>query len=618
MKSYPFIRTKWSNEHIMAAVLLVLIFYHLPQWLDNPMSIISFFVLVIFGLVIDAIASIIRYKRMWCCVSGGVTAAMISLLTKDIPLWGKLIGVALALILGKHLFGGTGKNILNPAIIGVMLILPYFGIPEKFFSPSLLLLPAILLGLVFLKIRPYSGVGFMLGMILAMVIRQELTIDNIFAYGVFFWGCLVITDPVTVSPNPVVGGVMGLLAGSLPLLVTESPVMIVFGVLAINLFSKDLAKILEKSSSVILSPRMRIAKVFSDSITNIEMIDLTKDSYTIDNITKDNSTKDNFTNDINTNDYNTKTNTKYHNPITKELILERLKANEVFGMGGAAFSTHRKIESTMAADTPEKHLIINGVECDPGLIHDEWLIHNHFKEICKGVELLKHCIQFSTVTLAVKHREGLSEDHFRIHQVRDLYPVGAERVLIKEVLGKVIPMERIPAKEGILVLNIQTAYAISQSVLSNKKITTRYITVANLREKTAKVVKIDLGMKLQDIIEAVFPGAITILAGGGMMQARLVEEDAVTDPYVNFVATGMLPNYKESPQCSGCGNCSRNCPCSLPVKRIADFVDQKKLEETVKLRVKECISCGSCSYTCLAGNNLSAKVKYAKEAQADE
>jgi Na+-translocating ferredoxin:NAD+ oxidoreductase RnfC subunit len=52
----------------------------------------------------------------------------------------------------------------------------------------------------------------------------------------------------------------------------------------------------------------------------------------------------------------------------------------------------------------------------------------------------------------------------------------------------------------------------------------------------------------------------------------------------------------------------------LKVNVIADLVEQGKLGGMEKFHVTECIGCGCCSYSCLAGRDLASKVKIAKEA----
>ena len=66
-------------------------------------------------------------------------------LPPTIPLWMAAVGLAVGIILGKEVFGGTGKNIFNPAIVGrvflavtfpvhmaSMWVTPYSGFPGGF------------------------------------------------------------------------------------------------------------------------------------------------------------------------------------------------------------------------------------------------------------------------------------------------------------------------------------------------------------------------------------------------------------------------------------------------------------------------------------------------------
>jgi ferredoxin len=584
------IRTRLSNELIMAGVLLVLLLYHLPRWYEDPAGILRFILLLGFGLFIDAVASYLRYKRLWCCVSGAVTAAMISLLTPGIPLWAQLLAVAFGLVAGKQIQGGTGKNISNPAMVGMIVILLFFDLPNQLFSASLLVLPAVLLGLVFLYFRPFAGIAFMLGMAAAMLLNHELNLTNVLSYGVFFWGCLVMTDPVTVTPNPVIGAVQGFLGSFLPIYFFRSPSLIIAAILLINILSDEMMEIPDKKSKG-LRPRFRMPKLYQTDAAGAELLNLTGRDET-EGIAQPKE------------------------QLSAGEILERIRNNEVFGMGGAAFSTYRKLKTVIESDRKEKYLIINAVECDPGLVHDKWLLMNRFTDIQKGAELLGECVGLKEIHLAVKESGNLMESlQLKIDQVAELYPVGAEKILIKEVLGQELKTNELPAASGILVLNVQTVYAVCQAVQLNQPADTRFLTVADLNKKEAKVVRVKLGMKLQEVMDAVYPGTVNIYAGGGCMQVSLAEEDALVDRSVNFIATGRMPKYKESPQCSKCGLCIKNCPCGLKVRKIADLVDKGKVPEAVKYKAEECISCGSCSYSCPAGHNLASRVKKAKEAE---
>ncbi|MBB2184413.1 RnfABCDGE type electron transport complex subunit D [Lachnospiraceae bacterium MD1] len=584
--TFPLIRVKWSNEHVMAGLFLVLLLYHIPEWIEKPSRMGGFLLLVISAVALDALLTILRHKQLWCCVSGAVTASIISVLTPDIPLWAQLIGVISALILGKHIWGGTGQNPINPAIVGILVIHLMSRISDPVFSDTYLLLPAMILSLLFLCVRPFAGTGFLLGMIVALLLNHEFGIQALLVNGVFFWSCIVVTDPVTITGRPAIGSVSGFLVGFLAVFLNPHPVTLGIGVLCMNLLSYIM-----DTQDINMSPftkmRLKIPKVFT--CEQEQFLDLTGEPSSIQ-----------------------KSEVK---EFTPEKLIQIIKEQEVFGMGGAAFSTARKLQTVHEAKVDQKHLIINAVECDPGLLHDHYLLRHYMDEINVAAHILKEAIGLTSIRMAVKEAEDVKQtEGITLCKVPDRYPIGAERILINELLGVKLGQNQLPARNGILVLNVQTVYSIYEAVCLGKKADTRFLTVANLKTKSAKVVKVRLGMALREVMDAVYPGVLNLFAGGGIMQAYTAEDTAIIDKNVNFIATGAYPQYKESPQCSKCERCVVNCPAGLKVNKIVQLVDAGKIKETVKYSVSDCIGCGSCSFSCLAGRNLSARVAIAKEA----
>lgn len=59
-----------------------------------------------------------------------VTSLLFALiLPPDIPLWQVALGISFGVVIGKEVFGGTGKNILNPALVGRAFL--YFAYPAE-------------------------------------------------------------------------------------------------------------------------------------------------------------------------------------------------------------------------------------------------------------------------------------------------------------------------------------------------------------------------------------------------------------------------------------------------------------------------------------------------------
>jgi Na+-transporting NADH:ubiquinone oxidoreductase subunit B len=67
---------------------------------------------------------------------GFIVTAMIYtlILPAGLPLWQVALGISFGVVIGKEIFGGTGKNFLNPALLGWSFL--YFAYPEQAAGPS--------------------------------------------------------------------------------------------------------------------------------------------------------------------------------------------------------------------------------------------------------------------------------------------------------------------------------------------------------------------------------------------------------------------------------------------------------------------------------------------------
>jgi ferredoxin len=578
MNSYPLIRNRWSNEHLLALLFFVVSLYQLPDWVGSGISVLQYILFVAAALFLDTVINYIRYKKLTCAVSSAVTAAVLYPVAKGLPGWAGLLGIAIALTVGKHMWGGTGKNKFNPAVTAMFVLSIMFDLKLPPFELSYLLLPALILSLPFIAVRVFPGIGLLLGMSIAFIISYELSPAILIACGVIYWSCIVITDPATATDKPIAGFVLGFLAGFLSLYFNPSLFSLSLAILLFNGASFILNHYSGRAKGISLSG-IKIKAPFGAVSTDMEMIDLTGELY------------DNHSN---------------QKVPEAESILESIRKNDVFGMGGAGFPTINKLETVVKSGANEKYLVINGMECDPGLIHDKWLIHNRQADIAKGTALLNSIIEFKKICYISKDIQNITlPETIEMHQLPDRYPYGAEKIFVEKLLRIKVPTDSNSAQYGVLVLNVQTVLAVYEAVYLDKKTDTRYITVADLFKGINKVVKVKVGDRVDKIVEKAVGSKGITFVGGGIMQSHPAQEDEVIDKKTNFIAVGMLPKYKESTQCINCGLCRLYCPMGLNVKKIAELVDEGKLLEAQTYNMSRCISCSTCSYVCLAGKNLS-------------
>ncbi|MCC5857049.1 MAG: electron transport complex subunit RsxD [Ectothiorhodospiraceae bacterium] len=131
MAGPPHIAPSGSVPAIMRSVLLALIPGTLAMILIFGWGVlINVLIAVAVALPCEALMLRLRNRPMEPFLQDGsavVTAVLLALALPPLtPWWMPAVGVALALVLGKHLYGGLGFNPFNPAMVGYAALLVSF------------------------------------------------------------------------------------------------------------------------------------------------------------------------------------------------------------------------------------------------------------------------------------------------------------------------------------------------------------------------------------------------------------------------------------------------------------------------------------------------------------
>lgn len=298
--------------------------------------------------------------------------------------------------------------------------------------------------------------------------------------------------------------------------------------------------------------------------------------------------------------------TKTANIKNADELIALLRNVGLKGHSGNGFSTADKLKVFNESMVEGKSLLINGVECDPGLIHDEWLINYKLDSIKRGIEVLKEIFKIRNVVIAVKKTEVDLQGDYLINYVPDRYPMGAERLLIQQVFGENIESDDVPAKRGILVLNVQTVLAIGQIVDGIYEEKSQYITAINMKNGDAVVAKVQREMKISEIATKAFGCAEIdeLIAGGGIMMAHIASKEECVDEKTFFIAVGKSVNYDDTVKCKKCGKCTKNCPAGLQVMKMVNKIQKNINADISQYGPDKCLKCGTCTYFCSAEKNV--------------
>lgn len=301
------------------------------------------------------------------------------------------------------------------------------------------------------------------------------------------------------------------------------------------------------------------------------------------------------------------------------------------GLGGAGFPTSVKLDPSKISSIDS--LILNGAECEPYITSDTRTMLDEAEYIKSGVELFERLTDIKDIIIGIeknkpecisKMREMFEGDgRVRVAPLPTGYPQGAEKVLIYNTTGRIIPEGGLPSDVGAIVMNVTTLATLAKYVKTGMPLVEKCVTVDGSAVSAPKNLIVPIGASIESVIEAA--GGLKceagkILYGGPMMGVAVY---STSDPILkNTNAITVLDKKDAAPKkenpCIHCGRCVSICPIGLNPTvyarsmKVDDPTDRAERLSLAKINL--CIECGSCSFVCPSARPL---VEFNRLAKAD-
>ena len=189
---------------------------------------------------------------------------------------------------------------------------------------------------------------------------------------------------------------------------------------------------------------------------------------------------------------------KSYLPLKGTDPLALIKEAGIVGLGGAGFPTYAKFTKPFQNGGT---VIVNAAECEPILSHNIARITAYPTQLLRGLIIAMQIANAANGVVAVKacHKEAIAaltaanqNDNIRIVTLENLYPMGEERAIIREVLGKLLSVTALPSEADAIVINAETACRIKEAVDDKKPLIDKDLTVAgkisgNTQEKLIQI-----------------------------------------------------------------------------------------------------------------------------------
>jgi len=301
--------------------------------------------------------------------------------------------------------------------------------------------------------------------------------------------------------------------------------------------------------------------------------------------------------------------------ISKAELISLCESAKLTGRSGNGFPLAQKLA---AFNQDGGTLIINGVECDPGLVTDSWIYRNKLEMVGLGAQAIKNALGLNRVVLATKEVLNCSCDLEQVCVI-DRFPMGYENYLIQYVTGVQLSPGELPQNRGILVMNLQSVLAVAECLSNPNAGQYKYITVANLFTGSAVVCQVKRDDEVNHVVNECFaPGELEqgkIYAGGGAFNAHQAVTGETISDSIGYIALGQMPDYAAAGNCKGCGACTKKCPAQVSVHKLVQYKEKNPnalASDCKEFNVTACVGCGTCTYGCMAGKDVREIVLWAK------
>lgn len=309
--------------------------------------------------------------------------------------------------------------------------------------------------------------------------------------------------------------------------------------------------------------------------------------------------------------------------LSAEDIVNMVKDAGIVGMGGATFPTHVKLAPKTKIDT----VIVNGAECEPYITSDHRVMMEHPKCILTGIEAVIKAVGAEKAYVGIesnkpdaiaKLTENFGEyENINVVPVKAKYPQGSEKQLINAITGRQVPSGALPSDVGVVVLNIDTIWAIADVINKGLPLIYRIVTLSGGAVKQPKNYLVRLGTPVKDIIEAAEGFAeepAKILLGGPMMGNAIYNTDVPVIKGIGAIIALTESEIKstEPTVCVRCGKCVDACPIHLQPLMLRAYSIKNDYEKLKEFHIMDCMECGACAYICPGRQNPVQYIRHAK------
>lgn len=275
------------------------------------------------------------------------------------------------------------------------------------------------------------------------------------------------------------------------------------------------------------------------------------------------------------------------------------------GMGGGGFQTSEKLKANRDSHT----LIINGIECEPGISIDKAVLLQDSLWVAAGANACAQAVGATKIILAVEDNPELIAElnkrysEFQIVGFSKKYPAGAEKLILKKLTGKMPAPGKRPFEFGFLIQNVVSLRAVGRAIVDGIPVVERPLTLAMPSIGFYKNLIAPIGIQIRELLELYklpYDSNMHLISDSGLMMGKEASRFSnIEKTTLSILILRRDEAYRDERPCTRCGACNVACPLGLHPFTLSEKVRKGKTAgASFKAQMTECFLCGVCSAVC--------------------
>jgi electron transport complex protein RnfC len=264
-------------------------------------------------------------------------------------------------------------------------------------------------------------------------------------------------------------------------------------------------------------------------------------------------------------------------------------------------------------------IVIMGADSDLLIGTNQSIVKSRLDAIKKGIGILRDITGIDKIILitAGESMQGFGHIGAQVKNIDTGYPAALPQMIMKNVLGEVVPAGKTCTDLGVCFLTAEAAASIGKA-FGDGQIPVRKILTLVTKDGNQRLIETVIGTPIRDILN-MYGISINeedrIIFGGPMAGSAVYSLDHPVLPDTNGIVVIDRSDaaYASDYPCINCGECVRACPARIQVHMLVRFLEAGHYEDGAdNYDLFSCIECGLCSFVCVSKIPIFQYIKLAK------